>query len=54
MPDSPGSEPRRRYQLRNRVGFSDAVDALFDTLWTSDGLTWQDLVSLSTKAAAPA
>jgi hypothetical protein len=50
----PGSAPRRRYQLRNRVGFSDAVDVLFDTLWTADGLTWQDLVALTDRAAAPA
>jgi hypothetical protein len=49
----PGAESRRRYQLRNRVGFSDAVDALFDTLWTSDSLTWSDIVTLTARAAAP-
>jgi hypothetical protein len=48
----PGSESRRRYQLRNRHGFSDAVDATFDRLWTADSLTWSDIVALSDAAAA--
>jgi hypothetical protein len=43
----PGSEPRRRYQLRNRLGFTDAVDATFDRLWLSDSLTWPDIESMA-------
>lgn len=36
-------QARRRYQLRTRLGFTDAVDRTFDTLWHADDLTWSDL-----------
>lgn len=32
-----------RYDFRNRFGFGDDVDAMFDRLWSSDGLSWSDL-----------
>jgi hypothetical protein len=47
----PGSESRRRYQLRNRLGFTDTVDAAFDRLWTSDALTWSDIAAMADAAA---
>jgi hypothetical protein len=43
---------RRLYQFRNRHGFTDVADAAFDKLWTSDGLTWADVVSISDAALA--
>jgi hypothetical protein len=45
---------RRLYHFRNRHGFTDAADEAFDRLWTSDGLSWSDLASLSDNAAAVA
>jgi hypothetical protein len=36
-------QPRWRYRFRTRHGFSDAVDRIFDRLWTADSLTWADL-----------
>jgi hypothetical protein len=41
---------RRLYQFRVRHGFSDTVDAVFDRLWTADGLTWADIDGLSSRA----
>ena len=41
------SKPRRHYHFRARHGFSDAADAAFERLWTSDSLTWAELNSLS-------
>ena len=43
---------RRLYHFRNRHGFTDAADAAFDKLWTSDGLTWADVESISEGALA--
>jgi len=34
---------RRLYQFRNRHGFSDIADAVFERLWNAEGLTWADL-----------
>lgn len=41
---------RRLYQFRVRHGFTDVVDAIFDELWTSDGLAWADIERLSDAA----
>jgi hypothetical protein len=38
-------EPRRRYHFRNRHGFTDVADEVFDGLWTADSLTWADVVA---------
>jgi hypothetical protein len=38
---------RRLYHFRNRHGFHDAADEAFERLWTSDGLTWDDVVAIS-------
>jgi len=43
---------RRLYQFRNRHGFTDAADAAFEQLWTSDGLTWGEIDSISETARA--
>ena len=39
----PASRQRRLYHFRNRHGFSDTADAVFDRLWNAEGLTWADL-----------
>ena len=39
----PASRQRRLYHFRNRHGFSDTADAVFERLWNADGLTWADL-----------
>jgi hypothetical protein len=36
-------KPRRLYHFRNRHGFTDVADAVFERLWNADGLTWADL-----------
>lgn len=34
---------RRLYHFRNRHGFTDVADGVFERLWNADGLTWADL-----------
>ena len=46
----PVQRQRRLYQFRNRHGFTDAADAAFDRLWTSEGLTWADISAVSQEA----
>ena len=41
------NEQRWRYNFRNRLGFSDDADAAFNTLWTSDGLTWGEMQAIT-------
>jgi hypothetical protein len=43
---------RRLYQFRNRHGFTDAADAAFDRLWTTENLTWDDISATSQEALA--
>ena len=41
-----GLEPNQqqyRYDFRNRFGFRDDVDVMFDRLWAADDLGWADL-----------
>ena len=45
-------KPRRLYAFRNRHGFTDIADAIFETIWTSDSLTWVELSALSDQALA--
>jgi hypothetical protein len=45
-------EPRWRYNFRNRHGFTDVSDAVFDRIWTAERLTWSDLSTASEDAAA--
>lgn len=48
----PVKEPRRRYHFRNRHGFTDVADAVFDRLWRADALTWADLEAACEETAA--
>jgi hypothetical protein len=41
------NEQRWRYNFRNRHGFTDDADAVFNVLWTSDGLTWGELEGIT-------
>jgi hypothetical protein len=34
---------RRVYHFRNRHGFTDVADGVFERLWNGDGLTWADI-----------
>ena len=34
---------RRLYHFRNRHGFTDVADNVFERLWTADGLGWADI-----------
>ena len=43
---------RRLYQFRNRHGFTDAADAAFDRLWTTEPLTWAEITGISQEALA--
>ncbi len=45
-------EPRYRYNFRNRHGFSDRADEVFDQLWTLGDTTWSRIVDLSDAARA--
>ena len=40
------------YNFRNRHGFSDAVDAVFEKVWNSSNTTWAELSALSTNTVA--
>ena len=40
-------EQRWRYNFRNRHGFTDDADLAFNRLWTSDGLTWGEMQSIT-------
>lgn len=44
------NQQRWRYNFHNRHGFTDAVDAAFDRLWGSEGLTWDELLAISVSA----
>lgn len=44
------NEQRWRYNFRNRHGFSDEADRVFDRLWSSEGLTWGELEAISSQA----
>jgi hypothetical protein len=46
------NEQRWRYNFRNRHAFSDAADAAFDEIWSSDHLTWAQLTEISGRAAS--
>ena len=38
-------KPRRLYHFRNRHGFSDVSDRVFERLWAAESLTWADIVA---------
>ena len=43
---------RRIYHFRNRHGFTDVADAVFERLWNADGLTWSDIVAACAETEA--
>jgi hypothetical protein len=45
-------KPRRLYAFRNRHGFTDVADTIFETIWSSGSLTWAELAALSEQALA--
>lgn len=46
------NQQRWRYRFRNRHGFTDAADRVFDRLWSAESLTWSELVALCEETAA--
>ncbi len=40
------------YNFRNRHGFTDTADGIFDALWLAEGLTWAELSERSGRALA--
>jgi hypothetical protein len=36
-------EQQYRYDFRNRFGFHDDIDVMFDRLWSAEDLGWADL-----------
>lgn len=44
--------PRRLYHFRNRHGFSDAVDRVFERLWAMESPTWADVEAACAETAA--
>lgn len=47
-----GRKPRAIYHFRNRHGFNDAADAVFERLWNADDLKWADLAAACHETAA--
>lgn len=45
-------KPRRLYHFRNRHGFTDVADAVFERIWSSDQMTWADLEAACEETAA--
>ena len=48
----PVQRQRRLYQFRNRHGFTDAADAAFERLWSTEELTWAEISATSQEALA--
>ncbi len=38
--------PKHLYNFRNRLGFTDEADRMFERLWMAESLTWADIVAL--------
>jgi hypothetical protein len=45
-------KPRRQYHFRNRHGFTDVADAVFERLWNAESLTWADIEAACAETAA--
>lgn len=43
---------RRIYHFRNRHGFTDVADAVFERLWNASDLTWADIDAACAETAA--
>ena len=46
------AKARRLYHFRNRHGFNDTADAVFERLWSGEGLTWADIRAACEETAA--
>ena len=46
------AKSRRLYHFRNRHGFTDVADAVFERLWIAEGLGWADLQAACAETAA--
>jgi len=46
-------KPRFLYNFRNRHGFTDHADRVFEQLWSADDLTWAAITKLSDEARNP-
>lgn len=47
------NQQRWRYNFRNRHGFTDEADEMFNRLWAGDGLTWDEVDAISAAAGQP-
>ena len=47
----PVNQQRWKYNFRNRHGFTDVADAAFERIWSTDGLTWGELETVSLQGA---
>jgi hypothetical protein len=45
-------KPRRLYHFRNRHGFTDVADTVFERLWNAEGLAWSDIVAACAETEA--
>ena len=45
-------KPRRLYHFRNRHGFSDVADRVFDRLWAAESVTWAELEAACAETAS--
>jgi hypothetical protein len=43
---------RRLYHFRNRHGFTDVADAVFERLWNAENLTWADIEAVCAETEA--
>jgi hypothetical protein len=48
----PVNRQRWLYNFRNRHGFTDEADRVFDEVWAAENLTWAQLSALSDRALA--
>lgn len=46
------SKARRLYHFRNRHGFTDVADRVFERLWSAERLTWPDIDAACAETAA--
>lgn len=45
-------KPRRQYHFRNRHGFSDVSDTVFERLWSAESVTWADIEAACAETAS--
>ena len=45
-------KPRRQYHFRNRHGFSDVADSVFERLWAAESVTWADIEAACAETAS--